>query len=529
MKRRLLIRLSLLGLGVALAIAGRASDVKTERNIVILFTGDIHGHLESWQGWEGELKGRTIGGFDRLASAVQAARNDAGPENVLLLDSGDALGDSFMASETKGMAVIEAMNAIGYDAISVGNHEPDFGAGRLKELMNAAAFPFVAANIRTDSGELLCKPFVMREFNGINVAVLGFGYPNTPLTTAKKNVEGLVFEDPRESVHTWTSKLRSAGADLIIALTHYGLSADLKLAKTAPNVDVIIGGHSHNRTREPVRVGKTIIMHAGAHCSDLGKLVLTFSGRTLAKARGELITLDHSTVPSHRATAGLIHRLTAPFDEQAKKIIATAEKPIIRAQTLAGGEPRQRDAQSPADSLFADIIRQETGSDIALLPGVGYGVAIPAAPITQGALRNLIPHESKVVKLTLTGEQIIEILQQSLKNTYSQDPSTKVGGMIQVSGLEFWYDPHAAVVQRCTVGGKDLDPSGQYAVATNSMLAEGGHNYRTFLHGLNRREYGAQFAMIKQWMAQQGTVKTPTLTRTHQSRASKGDREQKTH
>ena len=130
----------------------------------------------------------------------------------------------------------------------------------------------------------------------------------------------------------------------------------------------------------------------------------------------------------------------------------------------------------------------------------------------------MIPHDSKVVTLTLSGEQITEILEQSLKNTYSQDPSTKVGGMIQVSGMEFWYDPQALKILRCVVGGREMEPSKQYTVATNTMLAEGGHNYRTFLQGRNRREHEAQFAIIKQGMVRQGTVKTPYSSRIFKGR-----------
>lgn len=379
--------------------------------------------------------------------------------------------------------------------------------------MGAASFPFVAANIRTHSGELLCEPFVMRKVNGITVAILGFGYPKTPLTTAKKNVEGLVFADPAASADAWAKKLRGAGADLVIALTHYGLSADVKLAETSPNLDVIIGGHSHNRTKEPIRVGKTVIMHAGAHCSDLGKLRLKLSGRRLVEVRGELIPLDNRTVPSHRETADLIQRLTAPFEEQGKTIIASAKMPIIRAQTLAGGEPRKRDAQSPADTLFADIIREETASDISFLPGVGYGVAIPAGPITEESLRNLIPHDSKVVMMELSGGQILAILEQAVKNTFTSDHTQKVGGMIQVSGLKVWYNEASNRVIRCEVGGKELDPAKSYKVATNSLLAHGGHHYETFAQGVRWQEGGSQFGIIKRNLERRGIVTTPTEAR----------------
>ena len=134
--------------------------------------------------------------------------------------------------------------------------------------------------------------------------------------------------------------------------------------------------------------------------------------------------------------------------------------------------PRKRDEQSPADSLFADSIREATGREIALLPGVGYGVA-------------------------------------------------------KVSDLDFRFDPQALKVVQCAVGGIEIELLKQDAVATNSMLAEGGHNYRTFHHGQNLREHEAQFAIIKQWMVRQKTVKTPSSSRIFKGPEREGDHEHK--
>ena len=521
-------RISALALFICMSIIAPVTAAQPGTSkVVLLFSGDIHGHLEGWIGWDGELEGKSVGGFDRLAAAVRSVKKEVGAGGVLLLDAGDAVGDTMIAAETKGQAIIQAMNAIGYDAMAIGNHEPDFAVAGLEQLMEQAKFPMLAANLRKASGDLFAKPYLVREIAGIKIGILGLAYPNTPLTTAKKNVDGLIFQDPIESAREWVPELRSQGAEVLVALTHLGLGADIKLAKEIPGIDVILGGHSHNRTTQPIREGRTIIMHAGAHCSDLGRLDLSFAPNgKLQESTGRLILLDHERISADKELARVVAELTSPHMESLSKIIATAAMPITRAQTIAGSSPRKRDEQSPADSLFADIIREATGSEIALLPGVGYGTAIPAGPITQGALRNLIPHDSKVVTLTLTGEQIIEILEQSLRNTYAQDPTTKVGGMIQVSGLDFRYDPQALKVVQCAVGGMKIEPLKQYAVATNSMLAEGGHNYRTFLQGQNRREHKPpQFAMIKQWMVRQKIVKTPSSSRIFKG-PEKGDHEQ---
>ena len=126
--------------------------------ITVLHTNDIHGHLLSWQGWEGELAGKQVGGLDRLATRVRQVRAEVGPERVLLLDGGDTIGDTMIAAETEGRAVIEAMNAIGYDAMVMGNHEPDFTAEKLRSRIAEARFPVLAANIQLQGEGLFATP-----------------------------------------------------------------------------------------------------------------------------------------------------------------------------------------------------------------------------------------------------------------------------------------------------------------------------------------------------------------------------------
>ena len=114
--------------------------------VVILHTNDIHGHLTPWKGWEGDLKDKTVGGFGRLAVAVAQARKEA--KDALLLDAGDLLGDSMIADLTEGKAMVEALNHLGYDAMSIGNHEPDFGTAVLRQRMKDATFTVLAAILR---------------------------------------------------------------------------------------------------------------------------------------------------------------------------------------------------------------------------------------------------------------------------------------------------------------------------------------------------------------------------------------------
>ena len=491
------------------------ANKESSRTITILHTNDIHGHLQSWPGWDGELTGKTVGGLDRLSARILEARASIPPNSVLLLDAGDTIGDTMIAVETEGRAVIETMNAIGYDAMVIGNHEPDFTAEKLRTRIAEARFPVLAANITHRlNGKLFTKPYIIRNVNGVRVGILGLAYPNTPLTSARKNVENLRYSGAVETARAYVPRLRREGAEIVIALTHLGLSADKQLAEKVDGIDVIVGGHSHNRMKESLQVRQTLIVQAGAHGSDLGRLDLTIAdGRIVAHRRTLIPIIDENP---DRAIAEVIARQHAPYAEKMAAPIGRAATVIARAQTIAGQEPQKRDAESPADDLFADAIREATHAEIAFLPGLGYGVALQPGMITAAQLRNLIPHDSAVWTMRLTGTQIRQVLEQAIENFTTTDVTRKVGGMIQVSGLHFSYNPEARPnrrVQEVTVGGQALEPRRRYTVAVNALLAEGGHNYRWFERGIDRHKAGKQYEMVKAWIERRGDVSAPPTDR----------------
>jgi len=489
----------------ARADGGRATT------LTILHTNDIHGHLTAWKGWEGDLKDKVIGGFGRLAGAVAQARKTA--TDALLLDAGDLIGDSMIADLTEGKAMVEALNHLGYDAMSIGNHEPDFGTAVLRERMKEAGFVVIAANLIERKGsKLFTKPYVVKKVCGVSVGILGLAYPKTGWTTAAKNVAEVEFQDPVPAVKHYLPKMRDDGAELIVVLSHLGLGGDKVLAEAVEGIDVIVGGHSHNRMSRAEKVGATLIVQAGAHGSDLGRLELTVEKGKVTAHTATLTPLDHDKVEGDGTAERLLERLLEPHRKAMDEVVGKAGGWLVRAQTLAGQEARKRDEESPIDSLFADIIREHTKADVALLPGVGYGVAIPPGPITAAHLRQMVPHEGKVVTIRLSGSQIIEVLEQSVENIFTNDHAVKVGGMIQVSGIRFRYDPKQAKGSRVwhveRTEGR-WDAKAEYVVATNTMMAGGGHNYQPLTKGGMREEHGTQYEMIRDWFAKNSPITTP--------------------
>jgi 5'-nucleotidase / UDP-sugar diphosphatase len=484
--------------------------------LTLLHTNDMHGHLDSWMGWEGDLRGRKLGGFDVLAAAIQQVRSETAA-NVLLVDTGDLIGDSMLAELTRGECLIAALNYLQYDAMTLGNHEPDFGEEVLTERIAQSQFTVLAANLTYKAtGEHLALPYSIHDVCGLQVGILGLTYPKTPRTTAKANVDQLEYSDPKKAVEKYLPKMRSEGAELVIVLSHLGLAADIRLAEATQGIDVIVGGHSHNRMKEPQRVRETLIVQAGAFGSDLGRLDLEIQNGRILNFKRELIALDNKSIAHDSDARNWLEQQKAPHQSALAELVGKATDWLIRAQTLAGQQAGKRHEESPVDSLFADLLREAFDADAAFLPGVGYGVAIPPGAVTAAQLRQLVPHDGKIMTMSLTGAQVRKILEQALENLFSNDPAVNVGGMIQISGIRFRYAPDSAKGSRVTSLELDRGPwdeSKRLRVVTNSMLAGGGHDQATFLEGYEIKEQGSQFQTLKDLTSKKRSIQTPPLGR----------------
>lgn len=472
------------------------SDV--EGKLVIIHTNDTHGH-------DVAVEGETIGtaGVAALKADFEAAGAD-----VLLLSAGDFSQGTTLVSLDRGASAVEFMNAAGYDAAALGNHEFDYKMDALEANMAEADFDVLAANIvDAETGEPVFTDHVIYETAIGTVGIFGLATPETMTKAHPDNVAGLDFyqgEELAECAQEQVDELTAEGCDFIIALVHLGVDEE-----SAPNrstdifaqvsgVDLVVDGHSHTVMggEDALVLNDAMIVSTGEYLSNVG--VVITDGETMSS---ELVSAAEYT-KTDEAVAEVVNARNAEVEEQLGEVFGTTE-------VLLDGErdPGVRTQETNMGDFAADAIlwqaRQNLGEDrvdLALTNGGGIRATIPAGEITMNDMKTVFPFGNTIVTIDVTGEQLLEALEAATCST-----PTAIGAFPQVSGIEFtintavpyengdlypnstYYKP-ANPGSRITIteiNGEPFDPNEVYTVATNDFTAAGGDTYYVFSEGTN--------------------------------------------
>lgn len=509
------------GMTLPFARGLRAQETGGQRSFTILHTNDIHGRHVPFEAAPGNATSHTgdpggngtsferagrIGGFAALAAAIKAQRDAIGAENIVLVDAGDTFSDDLLGTLTQGEAIIRMMKALDYDFMALGNHEFDFGIDRLRELAAMAEFPMRGANVIEDAtGQpLLGDPVRRIEVGGIRVALVALGYHNSHLTGNPANTKGLTFQNGTETMRALVPTLRPE-AEVVVVVSHQGKTMDRKLLEEVEGIDLVIGGHSHDLITPPERIGGGWMVQALSDCAMLGRVTITVSANGTVDVTGVVQPLWLDEVGEDEAMAAMVADLRAPHRDALEAVIATAADRI----------GRQHSSESPFDQLVGRILREETGAEIAFMPGVGYGVSLNPGPITREALAVLLPHPSGAATLTLTGAQIREILEQTAANQAPEQPVDKLGGVIQTDGIRWTADLLRPIGDRLTeisVGDAPLDPERRYRVVANASMLNGLHRYDSFAEGEDTVRLDRNlFDIVEASFRKSGTVSAPAI------------------
>lgn len=500
MKKKLISLITAAVMALGISVPAMAADAKPmEGKLVVVHTNDMHGYYETTETSIG------IAGVAGLKNYYEAQGAD-----VLLLDAGDFSQGSTLVSYYKGKNAAEYMAAAGYDAVSMGNHEFDYSFDALLDNMKVltdAGVKVIDANvINKETGKSYFDANAVFEFDGIKVGIFGLDTSETLTKASPSNVKAVNFLDKEEmfkEAQAQVDELKSAGCDYIIALTHLGVDEEsvgrrsTDLAAAVKGIDLIVDGHSHTVIDGGEKVGDTVIVSTGSYLANVGTVVIDKEAKTEEAKLISAADYAAGTAQYDETVKALVAEDVAEVAEAYSKVFAKTEvhlegtKQIVRSQETNLGD-FTADAYLYTAQKYADEHELGVNIDCAISNGGGIRVSVEPGDISMDTLVTIFPFGNNVCLVTITGEQLLEVLEASTFCT----PET-IGGFPQVAGIEYKLDvsvpyengeqypdstyyapakPGSRVTIK-SVNGKAFDPKAEYTVAVNNFQAEGGDTY----------------------------------------------------
>jgi 2',3'-cyclic-nucleotide 2'-phosphodiesterase (5'-nucleotidase family) len=533
--------LSLVG-GAFAAPAAQPSAAPDAVTITVLHTNDFHGNLE--------LAGSNPG-IARTAKVINDVRAQVGADNVALLDAGDVMQGSLLSNLFKGKPTIDLFNFMGYKASTFGNHEFDWGQTVLAERTGEAQFPFLTANIvKNDTGACATAGWQLPAFadapwttinvgaagNEAKLGVIAVTTQETPFITVASATDGLCFKDPTTSIIHYWDEMKAAGVDAIIVLSHLGYTDGgygygfpvygdqtlaKNLAKAGKKPALIIGGHSHTDLAAATVVeGITV---AQAH----------YAGRKVGRAD---LTIDKATGNVTVAWQRLVVDPKGPEDPDVKAQVAKwANDPWYQGEInrVVGytNVDLVRDYNGDSmmgkfvnDAIYNDLNtdeKPENDVDVVFNNAGGLRADIVATTkpftLTHGLLFNVLPFGNQTVVGTMTGAELMDILNQS---------ATLFKGAIQVAGIQYkfynytddkpgpqpwaWGAFGVKIFNKTSKQWEALEVNKTYKVATNEFLAPAGQDgFAGFKYFKNNTYWGDMLDGVERWVSKTYTVTNP--------------------
>jgi 2',3'-cyclic-nucleotide 2'-phosphodiesterase/3'-nucleotidase len=582
-RRKFLTRSAVTGAGVALAgavapvaeaapaatpeapaAAGKPGKPGKRYSLTVMGTTDLHGRVFNWDYFKDGEYADAAGnaqGLARISTLVNQVREERGRGNTLLLDAGDTIQgtpltyyyakvDPITAEGGPVHPMAKAMNAIGYDAVALGNHEFNYGIETLRRFEQQCDFPLLGANVvdhRTQKPAF--PPYFIKKFKQpglppVTVAVLGLTNPGVAIWD-KAHVQGrLDFPGLEEQAAKWVPRLRSMGADVVIVSAHSGTSgtssygdqlpwvedAAANVARLVPGIDAILVGHAHKEIAElrvtNEKTGRTVVLSEPLCYAE--RLTLFDIELVFVRGRWEVESVSASLRDSN--TVADDPRITRLLGDEHAKVVGYVNQVVGRAtQTLTTVDARYRDA--PIIDLITkvqeDVVKAAlAGTQYAALPVIAQASPfsrtseIPAGDVTIRDLSSLYVYDNTLVAKLMTGAQVRAYLEYSAEY-FVRTPAgapVDVDGLTNannrpdynydyVSGLRYDIDiaqPTGSRIRNLTYGGAALDDGQQFVMAVNNYRANGGG---AFPHVASARELWSESTEIRTRIAEWVTAK----------------------
>ena len=491
MKKKVLSLLMAVVMTFSLAVTANAAEETAQDlngDIVILHTNDVHG---------------AIAGYAKVAALKDAY--EARGAYVLLMDAGDFIQGDPTVSTSEGATAVELMNLAGYDVVSLGNHEFDYGYQNLKDLEADADFAIVDANVLYNGRVAFEDNLVFTAPDGTKIGVFGLDTPETTTKAHPAKIQGVTFlagEDLYDCAQVQVDALTAEGCEYIICLGHLGIDDEsagnrsIDLLENVDGIDVFIDGHSHSTRADLLdatdgtgMVGNTMVTSTGTKLESIGVVTIDAEGViTTSTTPVADLTAEDADVAARAAA------IQKEIDDEYGTVFAKTEVALNGER-----EPGNRTEETNLGDLITDALvwgaeREGTEVDAAVTNGGGIRASIAAGDITKKDINTVLPFGNTLSIVQVTGAELLEALEAS---TYCTP--TSIGGFPQVSGIEFTVDTTKAYdqgelypgstyygpksIQRVTietVGGEPFDANATYTIATNDFMAAGGDTYYAF-------------------------------------------------
>lgn len=498
MMKRLLTLAMIVGLvisaiGFASAAPAAPAALAKPVAITILHTNDMHARA---------VESKTELGYSRIATLVAQAR--AENPYTLVIDAGDAFHGLPFANLERGASIVKLMNAVGYDYMTPGNHDFNYGKDRLQELDTQSTFKILAANIYMGADRLF-KAYDIKDFGGLRVAVFGLATPETVYKSDPKNTEGLKFTNPIDEAKKVVAEL-AGKADFVICISHLGIdkssefTSDMVVEKV-PGIDVLIDGHSHSSlAAEVVENGsKALVASADSYGVSLG-VVKVVVGKDRKVVERTASTINLTTNPSIASNPAV----KAIADDIAKSQDALyAVKVGSTAVALEGKREIVRVSETNLGKLIANGMRYATGADFAFINGGGIRDSIPAGDITKKLIFTVQPFGNLVWTTTVKGSEIDAIVEHGVGKLPAAD-----GRFPHWANLTYALDAAKAAGDRVSdikIGGVAVDPNKSYTLALLNFEFNGGDEYKMFA-GKTYKEFPSDAEITMAYIQKLGTV-----------------------
>ena len=462
----------------------------TDDRLVIIHTNDTHGHPLA-----------TINGGGLPARATYIKEMKELYKNVLILDAGDINTGNPESTFFNAEPDIIGYNYIGYDAMTIGNHEFDVSIDVLKRQIKSADFPFLSANVKykdpkTGKESYLGKPYIIKNFKNFKVGIIGLTTKETEIIGNKQNIKNIIFEDEVVAARKVIFDLKKK-VNFIICLTHLGIYDEedkgaKKLAKNLPEIDLIIDGHSHTRMTEPLYVNNIPIVQAWKNGMVVGQAILTINNKEITSLNWTPIPINLTNIVRKDDGTKESIKIGKHYEED-RSLSMKLEKYKLKVDKILSEVIGNNSVDLPATyvrmretalgNLVTDSMKEYTkslGVDFAIQNGGGVRNELLKGAVTKNDIYKTLPFDNTIIVVTLKGKDVIKMFE------YIGTIKKGNGAFPQVSnGVTFTINQVKGICENILINGEPIDPEKEYKIATNSYMFEGGDGYVFFKNAVD--------------------------------------------